>query len=140
MGIYMAEKKKWRKGKQLYTLLILVFCLISAPVFAADIRKNLGVQLQSFGSDKQAAELLSLMDEQPGEQKYMIDFETANDAVAFGCNLTTDTMVRIHQRPDGKGSAEKWIGDTIYRLKKAANGGSLNDTSTGKIPGTMQSF
>jgi len=45
-----------------------------------------------------------------------------------------------NQEPDGHGTKERWLGDPTGRLRNAAEGGSLDQTSRGYMPGTYERF
>lgn len=109
-------------------------------VAMAQTNKDLGQQSADFGSSRQAQEVLRMIQESPGQGGYQISYRTAADVVIFGCDLNRDTVVRIHQRPSGGGSGERWQGHALYRLQSAAQGGSLNDTPNGKSPAIMERF
>jgi hypothetical protein len=122
-----------------------VFCgllavALVASVALADITISLGRQPENFGSQSQAQALLSLIEGSPGQSNYQINYTTSIDTVVFGCDLTRDALVRIHQNPNGTGTGERWQGHALYRLKSAGQGGSLNDTPSGKVPGIFQKF
>lgn len=95
-------------------------------------QSSLGTRPIDFGSRGQALALLALMEEQPGRVEYSVSYETTVDAVVVGADFNTGILARVHVRPDGKGSAERWRGYIRERLRAAAAGGSLNDTPAGK--------
>lgn len=96
--------------------------------------RDLGKQSAMLGSSDQAAALVQLMEENPGMVDYKITFETNAGMVLFWCNFEKDVIIRIHTRPNGHGSTEKWVGYIEERLAAGAAGHSLNDTPKGKIP------
>lgn len=96
--------------------------------------------LSGLDSRGQASKILSMMEQRPNRSGYTITYSTAADTVVFGCDIRKRTIVRIHQRPDGTGTAETWSGYVVDRLQSAAAGGSLNDAPTGKSPGTLKPF
>lgn len=123
------------------TILIFAILFYCTFAFSADsISKDLGNKGISFGSSEQAAALSSLIKENPGANRYQISYTTDLDVVIFGCDLSSDVIIRLHNKPDGHGSSETWSGDIMHRLFSAAGGGSLNDTPDGKKPGSFQSF
>jgi hypothetical protein len=101
---------------------------------------DLGRQSIDFGSQRQARELLALIEQQPEKASYNVAYTTDIDAVVIGCDFSKDIVARVHMRPDNHGTAETWAGYLLDRLKSAAAGGSLNDTPTGKIGGTFETF
>jgi len=130
-----------RKCKLYSALTVCLGLLFVANIAAAaGAQQDIGRQSINFGSDKQAKALLTLIDDFPNQVNYQITYQSDADVVVFGCDLSTETMARIHQRPNGTGSGENWSGEIMYRLKAAAAGGSLNDTSGGKNPGKYISF
>jgi len=121
-------------------LLLIITILLLSVTAKAQISIDLGNKSEGFGSMSQAQAIIKLIESNPGHGGYQITYSTNLDTVVFGCDLNKDTIVRIHQRPNGTGTGERWQGHTLYRLKSAANNGSLNDTPEGKQPGIMQSF
>ena len=102
--------------------------------------KNLGTLSALLSSQEQARELLDLIDSYPGRNSYQITYKTTDDIVIFGCNFNQNVLLRIHNRPNGSGTAESWSDDIASRLRQAAAGNSLNDTLNGKRPGTFTRF
>ncbi len=124
------------------TFLFLVMAVL-LPVLADAvevIKKDLGVRNPSFSSAGQAAAMLALINEQPHQRKYQISYKTDDDTVFLECDIALDTITRVHKRKNGTGTAEKWQGEALHRLKAAAKGGSLNDTRRGKSVGTIAIF
>lgn len=124
---------------------LLLFLILAAllPVLAVAvevIKKDLGVRNPSFGSAGQAATMLALINEHPHQRKYQVSYKTDDDTVFLECDIAMDTITRVHKRRNGTGTAEKWQGEALYRLKTAAKGGSLNDTRKGKSAGTITNF
>lgn len=104
------------------------------------VERNLGTVDADMGSTKQAESLLQLINDVPNRTKYAISYQTPIDVVIFGADFEKNVLARMHNRPDGSGSAEKWSGYIFERLKEGANGGTLNQTPNGQQPGTYQSF
>jgi hypothetical protein len=121
-------------------LSLLIFTALFQSIALAQVSSDLGLQREGFGSSSQAQALLKLIESNPGQYGYQISYTTSSDTVVFGCDLARDSIVRIHQRPNGTGTGERWQGYARHRLQSAADGGSLNDTPAGKQPGVMQSF
>lgn len=120
------------------TVAALIAC--TATAILAETTRHLGRQPSTFGTQAQSLALLALMREQPGDNRYQIDYTTEIDAVVVGCDLSNQTLARIHNRPDGHGTAEKWSGHVLYRLQQGVDGESLNTTPQGKSPASYQSF
>lgn len=120
--------------------LTIAFLLVFVNSFAGPVTFDIGKQSPSFGSSDQAAALNKLMAGQPRQSNYQITYTTTDDVVIFGCDLDKDVIARIHQKQNGHGTMEKWNGHVLYRIKNAANGGSLSDTPNGKSPGSFQQF
>lgn len=102
--------------------------------------ENIGDQDKNFGSSNQASALLNVIRKTHGKASYNIQYITPVDVVIFGCDYDKNVIVRLHQKPDGHGTSEKWIGAIEERLENAARGGSLNDTSLGKREGSFLTF
>jgi hypothetical protein len=118
-----------------------VFCLSSvSPEGCHAVEQHLGQKSAGFGSSAQSKALLSLMSDHPKETEAKITYTTDIDVVVFGFSRDNDNLIRVHQKRDGSGTTEVWSGDIVFRLNKAAEGGSLNDTSQGKKPGTFSTF
>lgn len=124
--------------KLIYILIVMAVLLVSGKSFAASA--NLGQKDTGFGSPAQAAELQNLIRSSPGDQKYQISYQTDIDVVIVGCDLSSDTLIRVHNNADGHGTEEVWSGDVKSRIYNAAGGGSFNDTSAGKKPGSFKTF
>ena len=107
--------------------------------YGPPVEVHLG-HLSGLDSRGQASKILSMMQQHPDRSGYTISYSTAADTVVFGCDIRKRAIVRIHQRPNGTGTAETWNGYVVDRLQSAAAGGSLNDTPTGKSPGTLKPF
>lgn len=120
--------------------LILALLLPILAVASEVIKKDLGVRNPSFGSAGQAAAMLALINQYPHQRQYQVSYKTDDDAVFLECDIAMDTIIRVHKRKNGTGTAEKWQGEALYRLKAAAKGGSLNDTRKGKSAGTITNF
>lgn len=110
------------------------------PVGSGEASIQIGQQSISFGSTNQAAELLKLIEQQPGKDSYQITYSTDTDTVVFGCVFSKNIMVRMHTRHDQHGSVERWNGWILDRLITAVGGGSLNDTPVGKMMVAQTSF
>lgn len=110
------------------------------PSLAGKAEVNLGRRPWAYGSAAQARDLLSAMDQQPGRAAYTVAYETEVDAVAFGCDLPSGLLLRVHQEPNDHGTKEVWRGYVIERLRNAAAGGFLNDTPAGKSLVDFQKF
>lgn len=104
------------------------------------VERNLGTVDADLGSTKQAESLLRLINDVPNQTKYAISYQTPIDVVIIGADFEKNVLVRMHNRPDGSGSAEKWSGYILERIKAGAEGQSLNQTPNGQQPGTYQSF
>lgn len=124
----------------LKTLIFLLLCFANIAVASDEITVDIGTRGLDFGSTGQAEALQQLIKEKPGLNRYQIAYRTEADVIVFGCDINKDMIVRIHNRPDGHGSNESWAGDIMYRISSAATGGSLNDTPSGKQPGSFQTF
>lgn len=123
--------------------LIALFCLgFSGTTFSAinEVEKDLGKKGSAFGSTGQANALLVLIRDNPASTNVKISYTTDFDIVVMEYSKTEDSLVRIHQKNNGSGTTEVWRGDVLSRLKAAAAGGSLNDTTTGKKPGSFSTF
>jgi hypothetical protein len=120
--------------------LIWAFLLPALGGAAEVVKKDLGVRNPSFGSAGQAAAMLALLNEQPHQRKYQISYKTDDDTVFLECDIAMDTITRVHKQKNGTGTAEKWQGEALYRLKTAAKGGSMSDTRKGKSVGTITNF
>lgn len=120
--------------------LILALLLPALAVAVEVIKKDLGVRNPSFSLAGQAAAMMALINEQPHQRKYQISYKSDDDTVFLECDIAMDTITRVHKRRNGTGTAEKWQGEALYRLKTAAKGGSLSDTKKGKSAGTMTNF
>ena len=92
------------------------------------------------GSAWQASTLLSEINANPGKNEYQITYKDKSGPVVFGCLFDKNVIIRMTSKPGGHGTAERWSGDINFRLSSAASGGSLNDTSRGKIMGSFQTF
>ena len=101
---------------------------------------NFVTKPDGFGSSGQALALIDLIKRSPRDSIYQIKYKTSTDIVVFECDLSQDTVTRIHQKSKGRNTVEKWSGQAILRLKHAANGGSLDDTPNGHSPGTIRTF
>jgi hypothetical protein len=117
----------------------IAFFLFSVPA-VAQVAVDLGTRPDGFGSSAQALALIDLIIRNPGQSTYRITYKTSTDIVVFECDFTQDTITRIHKKSKGRNTIEKWTGQATPRLKRAANGGSLNDTPTGYSPGTIRTF
>ena len=104
------------------------------------VTRDLGVRNVSFGSLGQARALLSLIKDNPHRFKYQINYKTEAGRVVFSCDVSMDTITRLHKQKDGSGTVETWSGSALFRLWAAAKGGSLNDTPQGKSAGTLSNF
>jgi hypothetical protein len=93
---------------------------------------DLGTRPFAFGTQGQATELLALVRQQPGKDRYTITYRTTVDVVVFGCDLTSGTVVRVHHEYSGREKSETWTGYVMDRLQGGAAGRSLNDTPAGK--------
>lgn len=123
----------------IFLLFSITFCAYFS--FASDqISVDLGMKDVGFGSAGQAAALQRLIQDNPGLNRYQISYSTGSDVVVFGCDLNSDVIIRIHNKPDGHGTNETWSGHVLFRILSAAKGASLNDTPNGKQPGSYQSF
>ena len=125
--------------KAILIVLALMFYLATSAL-AEPVTRHLGRQTPTFGTVGQASALLDLIRSVPGQEDYRITYQTEADVVVFGAHLGREQLMRLHQRPDGTGTAETWTGHTMYRIEQAATGGSLNDTIAGKAPGNMTNF
>jgi hypothetical protein len=105
-----------------------------------ELKIDIGQQQRTFGESEQAKTLLSLIENNPGKRGYQISYQVAGDSIVFSCDLTSGNLVRKYRYPSGHGIGERWSGTIIYRLKSASGGESLDDTPTGKMPGTAQAF
>jgi len=107
----------------------------------ADIRLPLpspeGVRL---GSTRQAQMLLDVIGRFPDHDTYTVTYENDADTVLVGVTFLQSLLARIHQKPDAHGTEEGWLGDPLGRLRNAAEGGSLDQTSRGYMPGTYERF
>lgn len=121
-------------------LLVLAFLLPTLCSAVEPVKKDLGAKNPSFGATGQAIAMLSFIKNNPHQRKYQISYKTEVDKVLFEYDVAQDSLTRIHQKNDGTGTNELLPGDAIYRLRSAAKGGSLFDTSAGKSVGTMRSF
>ncbi len=104
------------------------------------VQRDIGPLPSCTGAVTQAASILQLIKEQPGKTDYLITYTTGIDTVSFHCSLTEETIIRIHKWPDDYQKEEIWQKYVLHRLTSAANGGSLNDTPSGKIRGSSKSF
>jgi hypothetical protein len=127
-------------NSNIFPLLILALLLPALGIAADVIQKDLGVRNPSFSSAGQAAAMLVLINDKPHQRKYQISYKTEEDSVFLECDIAMDTLTRVHKRINGTGTAEKWQGDALYRLRTAAKGGSLNDTKAGSSVGTITNF
>ena len=125
--------------KAILIVLALMFYLATSAL-AEPVTRHLGRQTPTFGTVGQASALLDLVRSVPGQEDYRITYQAEADVVVFGTQLGREQLMRLHQRPDGTGTAETWTGHTMYRIEHAATGGSLNDTKAGKSPGNMTNF
>ncbi|PID55427.1 hypothetical protein CSB45_16075 [candidate division KSB3 bacterium] len=107
---------------------------------SGSIDKHLGVQSIDFGSKKQAQTLLDFIESEPSKSEYRLIYVTEIDLVIFGCDFNKGVLFRVHQRKGNHGTQEGWQGYILERLESAAEGGSLNDTPSGKIPGIYETF
>ena len=107
---------------------------------AGNAQRHLGNKPGDFGTPGQAAALLQLLDDLPGRAEYRITYATDIDTVIFGLDINLDIIQRLHQRPDGTGTAERWTGHGLHRLQAAEKGGSLNQTPSGNSFGTYTKF
>jgi hypothetical protein len=120
--------------------LILALLMPVLAVAVEVIEKDLGLRNPSFGSAGQAAAMLALINEHPHQRKYQVSYKTDDGTVFLECDIAMDTITRVHKRKNSTGTAEKWQGEALYRLKTATKGGSLNDTRKGKSMGTITNF
>ncbi|GAB6111686.1 hypothetical protein [Desulfomicrobium salsuginis] len=88
----------------------------------------------------EAVALLQLMADEPGRTQYHVVFDVPGEITVFGCDLVKEVLIRVHQRPSGRGSQEVWAGYVMERLRAGATGETLNTTPLGKIFGTHESF
>lgn len=96
---------------------------------------------QAFdGSTAQSTALLELIENNPQYIDYQVSKELTDEVILFGCNIDKKVIIRIHQRKDGTGTQEVWTDHILYRLKTSKEGGSLNETPQGNIPGSFFSF
>jgi hypothetical protein len=82
----------------------------------------------TYGYERDAQELLQLMEEKPGKAIYLVSYKTEDAAVVFACGLNEGLLVRVEKDFHGERREEDWRGYVLDRLKSAAEGGSLNDT------------
>lgn len=105
---------------------------------AADTAQlDLGSLPTTFGSANQARELLKLIDQNPSAKFFIICYSTPEDIVTVAANTSSRSITRTHKKHSGKTTTETWEGYYAERLIAAASGGSLNDTPSGKRPGTF---
>ena len=119
-------------------LLVLVH-LACTPVFAAPASRTI-TQNNLPDTVTEAVALLQLMADEPGRTEYQIIFDVPGEITVFGCDLELERLVRVHQRPSGRGSQEVWTGYVMERLHAGATGDTLNTTPAGKIFGTHETF
>jgi len=113
--------------------------LFSVPAIA-QVAVNLGTKPDGFGTSAQALAIIDLIIRNPGKTNYQIIYKTSADIVVFECDFNQDTITRTYKKSKGRNTVEKWTGQAIPRLKHAANGGDLNNTPEGYIPGTIRTF
>lgn len=89
------------------------------------IAKAAGV---AYGYERDAQELLDLIEERPGKATYIVSYTTEDVAVVFACELNEGLLVRVEKDFHGERREEEWRGYVIDRLESAAEGGSLNDS------------
>lgn len=121
-------------------LLALAFLLPTLCSAVEPVKKDLGVKNPSFGATGQAIAMLALIKDNPHQRKYQISYKTEEDKVLFEYDVAQDSLRRVHRRIDGTGTNELLPGEAMYRLRSAAKGGSLFDTSAGQSTGTMRNF
>jgi hypothetical protein len=121
----------------LINLLILFFFLTQA---SAQVAKNLGTKPDGFGSSAQALALIDLIARNPKQSTYQITYKTSTDIVVFECDFNKDIIIRTCKRSKGRSTIEQWTGQAPERLRRAANGGSFDDTPKGHVPGTIRFF
>lgn len=127
---------------------LLILCIVSFSAIChanttrsqESIKQNIGEQSSSLGSAGQATALLQIISDFPNRTEYQISYTTNGEIVVFGCDFSKDVLARLHNKPDGHGSAETWDGDIPFRLRAAQNSESLNDTPTGKKLGSFSNF
>lgn len=91
-----------------------------------------------YGSVWQAKELARLFDANPGIARFVITGTTNGERLEIVADRNADILERKHWKADGHGTLERWKGDVISRVRNTANGGTFNDTSTGKSLGTFE--
>lgn len=123
--------------RMVINLFILLFFSTQASAQAA---KNLGRKPDGFGSSAQALALIDLIALNPNHSTYQIAYKTSTDVVVFECDFNRDIITRTSKKSKGRSTIEQWSGQASERLRHAANGGSLDDTPKGHIPGTIRYF
>ena len=141
MNEKLLNKSNYKKAISVIFTLMIILCINPGLSFAgAKATSYLGEQSFAFGSHNQALALLQLMENVPDANEYQISYQTGSEIVLFGCDVSKNVLIRMHNRQDGHGTAESWAGHIRHRLESAAAGGSLNDTPAGKAPGTFNTF
>lgn len=123
----------------LLPLVIAVWMTIAAAAGQL-VTVNLGKKGPDFGAAGEASAILHLLRTRPGASRYEAAYVTANGEVVVHCDFEHEVIVRTITRRDGHGVSETWSRHTLFRLQKAASGGSLNDSPEGKLYGTLSSF
>jgi len=99
---------------------------------------ELGYLEGGLGVRDQARELLALMEESPGRERYVVTFVTAEQAVLLACSYRDDAVVALQRHPDGTSSRQVWQGAIGTRLRQAAGGGSMSLTIAQRSIGPAQ--
>ncbi len=101
---------------------------------------DFGTVDEFYGSGIQARALLGLMEAKPDRRLYVVSFTHQGEQTIVAYLVDADELYRTHLRPGGRGTEELWRGWVVSRLRSAEQGGSLNDTPEGRVPGGFATF
>lgn len=73
-----------------------------------------------------AADLLELIERDPDRGRYTLSRKVQGGTLLFGADLDLDVVFRIYRGDDGAERRDRWIGHVRHRLRRAADGGSLD--------------
>lgn len=131
--------KRLDASRLFIALALLLLHFACTPALASPVSRTI-TQNVLPDTVTQATALLQLMTDEPGRTHYQVIFDVPGEITVFGCDLVKDILIRVHQRPSGRGSQEIWAGYVLERLRAGATGETLNTTPVGKIFGTHETF
>lgn len=107
-----------------------------------EVTKDLGDFQGYMGESmeqKQAQNLLALVNSQPGKERYTITYKIGRTRYTFIIDFRDDALMRL-EKTGSHGKNEYWTGYPMERLKSAAEGGSLAETPEGRSPARVYEF